>query len=154
MSLTIDSRKFLFISDLIAEEINTLSFKLPSANVTVQIIILYKVAGKEKYKIINKTSNSSGIVVIQAKQAGATLADVPANLFNQHQGYFYFKFYISSVPLSIQNNFQGVVFEFKNIDGASSNNTIDLSGGTIITPEEPILFGLNFATLGTSFILV
>ena len=149
-----DTRKSLPLNDLVPEAIETLSFKLPVLNTEVWICI-YNKTGGEVYREFKKPSNGSGIVKIQARQVGNVVADVDSSWFTRYQGYFHFKFYVEETPIAIETNFQNVVFEFKNVVGADTDYLIDLSGSTVIVPEEPTKgLGLNFTALDSTFILI
>lgn len=139
-------RKYLPIADLVPEAISTLSFKTDFAT-TLVLLVIYN---KGRYEEIIKTTNSDGVFSIQVVATEDTPADVESYWFNRYAGSFYFQVSDGGEIIPVAINFEGVVFEFKNVIGADSDYLIDISTGETVPPDE---VGIGTAAIGSTFII-
>lgn len=141
-------RKYLPIADLVPEAISTLSFKTDF----VEALVLLVIYNKGRYEEILKTTNSDGVFSIQVRATEDDAADVESYWFNRYAGPFYFQVSEGGDIIPIAINFEGVVFEFKNVIGADSDYLIDITAGETVPPGDNL--GLDSLTLNGTFILI
>jgi hypothetical protein len=138
---TMNLKKYKLIGDIIPDSIAVLQFKVDAASSDVKILI----RNCERYEWLEKTSDSGGVVSIQALAQTGIAADVPTNWFNRWAGSFYLKIFIGNTPLVLESQYEGILFKFYNVSGYENNYLIDLSTGTVTPPDDTIhIFDTSF----------